>query len=89
MVEMRIPIPEGLPNALKMSDEEFECEARRLLAVKLYEMGRVTAGMAAQIAGMERLSFLECLSSYQVAAINLQDEEVGEEIAAARTLARG
>jgi predicted HTH domain antitoxin len=87
MVEMRIPIPEGLPEALKMSDEEFEREMRILVAAKLYELGRISAGVAARIAGTDRLSFLASLSRYQVPAINLRDEEVTAEIEAARSLA--
>lgn len=84
---LSIPIPEGLPQVLKMSDEDFCQEARVLLAVKLYELGKVSAGVAAQIAGTDRLSFLELLSRYGVAAINLKDEEVTHEIEAARRLA--
>lgn len=87
MKVLPIPIPEGLPQALKMSDEDFCREARLLLAVKLYELGKVSTGVAAQIAGTDRLGFLTLLSHYGVAAINLKDEEVAHEIAAARRLA--
>jgi predicted HTH domain antitoxin len=82
-----IPIPNGLPQALKMSDEEFCAEARSVLAAKLYEMGRVSLGVAAEIAGMPRLDFLGALTHYGVPAINLKDEEVAHEIQAARELA--
>jgi len=70
-----------------MSDEEFSQEARMLLAAKLYELGKVSAGIAAQIAGTNRLTFLTLLSRYGVAAINLKDEEMAYEIEAARRLA--
>lgn len=86
MKTLTIPVPEGLPQALKMSDEEFSQEARRVLAVKLYELGRISAGVAAQIIGTDRLTFLTLLSQYGVPAINLKDEEVGHEIEAARKL---
>lgn len=87
MIEMNIPIPEGLPQSLKMSDTEFTREARMLLAAKLYELGRVTAGIAAQIAGVDRLVFLSSLSNYGVPVINIKDEEVELEIESARRLA--
>jgi len=86
MLEMRIPIPEGLPEALKMSEAEFASEARFLLAAKLYELGRVSAGMAAELAGLDRLTFLASLHRYGVPAINLRDEEVDRELEAARRL---
>ncbi len=87
MIELNIPIPEGLPQSLKMSDAEFSKEARMLLAVKLYELGKVTAGIAAQIAGVDRLLFLSSLARYGVAAINLKDEETELEVESARRLA--
>lgn len=86
MLEMRIPIPEGLPEALKMSEAEFAAEARLLLAAKLYELGRVSAGMAAELAGLDRLTFLASLHRYGVPAINIRDEEVDRELEAARRL---
>jgi predicted HTH domain antitoxin len=49
-------------------------------------MGRLTAGKAAQLAGMSRLPFLARLATFGVAAINIQGEEIDEEIAAAREL---
>ncbi len=82
-----IPIPGSLPQALKMSDEEFSREARGVLAAKLYEMGRVSLGVAAEIAGMARLDFLSALARYGVPAINLTAEEVAHEVEAARELA--
>lgn len=71
-----IPIPDELPQMLKMSDEEFQAEAKMLLAAKLYEMGKVTAGIAAKIAGVDRLTFLALLSRYGVPAINLDRKSV-------------
>jgi len=87
MLQMNIPIPEGLPQSLKMSEAEFAKEARMLLATKLYELGKITAGVASQIAGVDRLVFLASLSKYGVPAINIKDEEVGLEIESARRLA--
>jgi predicted HTH domain antitoxin len=84
---LSIPIPDGLPQALKMSDAEFSREAQVLFAAKLHELGRVSLGVAAQIAGMPRLEFLGVLSRYGVPAINLKDEEVAGEVQAAKELA--
>ena len=43
---LTIPYPEDLLLSLKESKSDFEAEAKLLLAVKLYEMGRVSTGMA-------------------------------------------
>jgi predicted HTH domain antitoxin len=44
--------------SLKLTPERFEAEARMLLAIKLYEQGRVTTGIAAQVAGIDRVTFM-------------------------------
>lgn len=86
MKTISIPIPDQLPQSLKMSDEEFRDEARFLLASKLYEAGKVSAGVAAEVAGTNRLLFLSLLGRHGAPAINLLDEEVRLEIEAARRL---
>ena len=56
MVEriLTIPYSDDLLLSLKTSPQEFEAEARLPLAVKLYELGRVTTGVPAEVAGMDR-----------------------------------
>lgn len=56
--QLTIPYGDDLLLSLKTSPERFESEARLLLAVKLYELGRITTGRAARLAGMDRVSFL-------------------------------
>ncbi|HKH43863.1 MAG TPA: UPF0175 family protein [Thermoanaerobaculia bacterium] len=81
-----ISYPEGLPQILKLSDLEFAKELRFLAAAKLFELGRLTAGKAARLAEMDRVTFLYELGRIGVPAINLRDEEVEAEIQAARDL---
>lgn len=80
--------PQGFPQMLKMSEGEFVEELRFLAAAKMFELGRLTAGKAAQLAEMKRLDFLYRLGTIGVPAINLRDEEVDAEIQAAQDLAR-
>jgi predicted HTH domain antitoxin len=47
---LTVPYEADLLLSLKKNPQEFESEARLLLAVKLYEMGRVSTGIAAQLA---------------------------------------
>jgi len=44
--------------ALQQQPEEFASEARLLLALKLYETGKLSSGLAAQLAGVPRTTFL-------------------------------
>jgi predicted HTH domain antitoxin len=45
-------------------------------AVKLLEMGRLSSGAAAQLAGVPRTVFLSRLADYGVATFRLSGEEV-------------
>ena len=58
-----------------------------MAAAKLYELGRLSSGQAARLAKLDRVGFLARLAQIGVPAINLRDEEVDAEIAAARELA--
>lgn len=49
--EAVILYPEEFPQLLKMSDQEFVEEIRFLAAAKLYELGRLSSGKAARLAG--------------------------------------
>jgi predicted HTH domain antitoxin len=85
--EAVVTYPEDIPQLLKMSDTEFAKELLFLAAAKLYELGRLSSGKAAQLAGMGRVEFLYSLARVGVPAINLSDKELDYEIAAARELA--
>jgi predicted HTH domain antitoxin len=86
MRAVTIPYPEGLPQTLKLSDSEFSDEVRFLAAAKLYELGKISSGKAAKMAGLDRVSFLERLGDYKIPAINIQAEEIEKEIEAVRSL---
>ena len=86
MSELILTIPPDVPMLLKMSQADFAREAHILLAVKLFELGKLTSGKAAELAGMPRTAFLFTLARYRVPAINLQDEEIEREIESAQRL---
>ena len=62
--------------SLKESKEEFEEEARYLLALKLYELGKISSGNAAKIAGISRVSFLLRMGTYKVSPFQMNLNEI-------------
>lgn len=86
MAQLTLTIPNDIPHLLKMSDDDFAREMQLLLAVKLFEMGKLTSGKAAELAGTPRVLFLHLLNRYGVSAINLDAEEAEYEVIAARRL---
>ena len=78
--KMEIHYPDTLPDVLQESTENFEREAKIAMAVKLFELKRISSGMAAKIAGMDRVSFLLELHKYDVSMINMEVEELSSDV---------
>lgn len=78
---LTIDYPESLPDVLQESVEQFEQEARMAMAVKLFEMKRISSGVAAEIVGIDRVTFLLRLHEYGVSAINMDEEELPSDFA--------
>ncbi len=62
--------------SLKESKEEFEEEARYLLGLKLYELGKISSGKAAKIAGVSRVAFLLRMGMYRVSPFQMNLDEI-------------
>ncbi len=76
---LTITYPEDLLLSLKKTPEHFESEACLLLAVKLYEMNRISTGMAAKIAGMSRVAFMFALDRFGLSPIGVEASELAED----------
>jgi len=81
MRTIEIEYPETIPAVLNLSPETFEQEARFGLAVKLYEMGRLTSGQAARLAGVSRVTFLLECRRYGAASVEWDQSEIDAEFA--------
>jgi predicted HTH domain antitoxin len=65
---------------LGVSSEQFSEEAKLLLAAKLYEMGKISSGQAARLAGKSRVEFLFSLARLNVPMSNLRAEDIKDEL---------
>lgn len=73
---------------LQQNPEEFAADARLLLAIKLYETGKLSTGLAAQLAGVSRNAFYVLLSQNKLSPFGETPEELEEDLAYARTASR-
>lgn len=64
--QLTIEVPEKILLAEKMDEAAFAQEMRMLSAVKLFELGRLSSGRAAELAGITRVEFLLSLERYRV-----------------------
>ncbi len=65
-VPIVLNIPEQVLLAEKADRDTFARELQVLAAIKLYELGRLSSGRAAELAGMSRVEFLLSLGRYKV-----------------------
>lgn len=61
-----LDVPEKVLLAEKTDEASFARELLILAAMKLYELGRLSSGRAAELAGMSRIEFLLSLGRYKV-----------------------
>jgi predicted HTH domain antitoxin len=68
--ELRVTLP------LSLSEDE----AKLLLAVKLYEVGKVSLGQAAKLAGFSKRTFMEVLGRYHIPIFDYSPDDLRQEI---------
>lgn len=55
-------------------------EARLLFAVKLYEVGKVSLGQAAKLAGYSKRAFMDVLGRYHVPVFGYPADDLRQEL---------
>jgi predicted HTH domain antitoxin len=77
---LSLPYPDDLLIASGKSPEALEAELAFLLAVKLFELRRLSLGKAAALCSMTKPRFMFELGRLQVPVINLDDDQIADEL---------
>jgi predicted HTH domain antitoxin len=80
MSAVQLDIPEETLISLKTDAESFAQDLKLLGAIKLFELGKLSSGRAAQLAGTSRVEFLLMLDRYGVSPFQLTEEELQQDI---------
>jgi predicted HTH domain antitoxin len=70
MAELTIALPDSIS----------EAEARVCLAAKLFEIGRLSCGKAAEMAGYSKRTFVELLGQQGVAVLDYPADELTDDL---------
>ena len=82
-----VDLPDSAIKALdaKTSDDAV-ANLRLAASMKLYELGRLSTGAAADLAGLGRVEFLDRLAEFGVNAFQESPEELTQELATLRSI---
>ena len=79
MSQITLSIPDETLLALKVTPEQLSHDLLLVAAVKLYELGRLSSGAAAKLAGIPRVVFLSKISDYGVDTFRLTEQQIERE----------
>lgn len=79
MSRVVLDVPDEALDALRMTPQVLGEELRLAAAMKLYELGRLSSGSAAALAGVPRVVFLARLTEYGVDTFRLGEEDLRRE----------
>jgi len=77
-----LDVPENFELAVQVTREELETQIRLMAALKMFELGKISSGKAAELAGMTRVEFIETCGRYNVSVFNYTAEELEQELQA-------
>jgi predicted HTH domain antitoxin len=80
MRTLSLPYPDDLLITSGKSPQALEAELIFLLAVKLFELRRLSLGKSADFCNMNKLQFMYELGRLQVPVINLDDDQIADEL---------
>lgn len=66
----------NLPDSLDLTPQETVTA----LAARLYELGKLSLGQAAEVAGLSKRTFMESLARYGVSVFNFPPDELDNDI---------
>ena len=79
-IRITLEIPDGALLGIAASPDAFGDEMRLAAAVKWYELGRISQGKAAEIAGKSRSEFLDALGRFGASPFQTTPEELAAEL---------
>jgi predicted HTH domain antitoxin len=82
MSEIALKFPDNFELSIQTTKEELEAQIRLMAALKMFELGKLSSGKAAELSGVSRVEFFELCGRYRVSIFNYDPEELEAELQA-------
>ena len=80
MKSLSLPYPDDLESAVQLTPDEFAAQIKLMAALKMFELGKLSSGKAAELAGMPRVEFFEMCGRYRVPVFNYELDSLETEL---------
>ena len=81
MYQLTLTIPEETVLALNVKPEQLQGEVLLAAAMKLYELGKLSSGATANLAGIPKVLFLSQLAKYDISTFKFTEAELIKDLA--------
>ena len=80
---LTVPIPGEIRQMLNRTTEELARDMRLYAALMLFQLGKLSSGAAAEMAGVPRVMFLDLCAEYDIPISQIGDDDLRRELAGA------
>jgi len=80
MTTITVNLSDEVQRALNRTPNEMERDVKLYAALMLYQLGKLSSGMAAEMAGLSRVEFLYLCGEYGVSVFQYTAEELASEL---------
>lgn len=85
-ISLEISVPSDLPALLRVSQQELAQEVRQWMALELFRNRKISAGKAAEVAGVSLAEFMEMTRQQGIVWVDYTAEELETELREAMAL---
>ena len=80
---LTVPIPGEIRQMLNRTTEELARDMRLYAALMLFQLGKLSSGAAAEMAGVPRVMFLDLCAEYDVPVSQITSDDLHRELVGA------
>jgi len=77
---LTVQIPGDVRKVLNRTPEELARDLRMYTALMLFKLGKLSSGMAAEMAGVSRVHFFDLCAEYSIPVSQISPEQLRQEV---------